>query len=132
MILLVLIIKCSMANAKEKVQKRLSWIFHISLRIHETYKRTCKLSTFMTWIACDRVHKKNWKWNMNFTSIICKQKYLSASYDKIFLTFLLLNTNYKIIKFMSSLNSLLWQFLKSCRTFSVLNFSTLYIAQAVP
>lgn len=47
-----------MANAKEKVQKRLSWVFHISLRIHETYKRTCKLSTFMTWIACDRVHKK--------------------------------------------------------------------------
>lgn len=44
---------------------------------------------------------------MNFTSIICKQKNLSASYDKIFLTFLLLNTNYKIIKFMSSFNSLL-------------------------
>lgn len=39
---------------------------------------------------------------MNFTSIICKQKYLSAPYDNIFLTFLLLNTNYKIIKFMSS------------------------------
>lgn len=131
MIILVLIIKCSMANAKEKVQKRLSWIFHISLRIHETYKRTCKLSTFMTWIACDRVHKKieNEIWIL---PLLFVNKISYASYDKIFLTFLLLNTNYKIIKFMSSLNSLLWQFLKSCRTFSVLNFSTLYIAQAVP
>lgn len=44
---------------------------------------------------------------MHFTSIICKQKYLSASLNKIFLTFSLLNTNYEIIKFMSDLNSLL-------------------------
>lgn len=43
---------------------------------------------------------------MHLTSIICKQKYISASFNKIFLTFLLLNTNYEIVKLMSALNSL--------------------------
>lgn len=113
MIILVLIIKCRMAYAKKKVKKACQDIFTstVSSRIHDTCKRTFKL--YILWREKHVIRFiKNWKWNMHFTSIICKQKYLSASFNKIFLTFLLLNTNYEIIKFMSALNSLLWLFLK--------------------